>query len=141
MNTTFEYSPAYTVLIVLVSVAVYVYYGITAGRIFAKAGVKSWHAWVPFLNSWRLLQIGGQHGAWIFSLLVPGAGAIVYLVFYTIAQFHIGKALGRSSAFVLLAIFPSPVWFGILGFGKSTWAARHVTRIPASARETPAPDA
>ena len=27
-----------------------------------KAGVKPWQSWVPYLNSWRLLQLGGQKG-------------------------------------------------------------------------------
>jgi len=135
MNASqFEYTPLHTVLIVLVSVAVYVYYGITAARIFSKGGVKSWQAWVPFLNSWRLLQLGGRPGWWLLIMLIPVVGQIIYTIQYWIAQYWIGKALGKSGAFVVLAILLSPVWFGILAFDRSSWVPQHAPLVPESAR-------
>ena len=132
-GTQFEYGPTHIVLTVVVSVGVYIYYGIAAGRIFAKAGVTPWQAWVPFLNSWRLLQLGGQPGWWLLVGLVPLVGQIIYLVMYVIAQWRIGIALGKPSAFVLLAILLGPLWFGILAFDRSTWQPRHASLVPASA--------
>lgn len=128
----FEYQRVDTVLIVAASVAVYVYYGITAARIFSKGGVRAWQAWVPFLNSWRLLQLGGRPGWWLLIALVPFVGQILYVIQYAIAQYRIG--LGKSAAFVLLAILLSPVWFVILAFDRSTWAPAHTSLVPAGAR-------
>lgn len=126
----FEYGPAQIALTVVLSLAVYVYYSLTAGRIFAKAGLPAWQGWVPFLNSWRLLQLGGFHGQWLLLILIPAVGMLVYQVIYVIAQYWIGRALGKSGVFLLLAVFLPPVWFGVLAFDRSTWRPQHTTRLP-----------
>jgi len=46
-----------------------VFYVINAwllGRVFKKAGVARWKAWIPFVNIWNMLKIGGRSGANIF---------------------------------------------------------------------------
>ena len=134
MEDQFAYQPWHTVLIVLVSVILYVYYGLTTSRIFAKAGVKAWQGWVPFLNSWRLLQLGGKHGAWLLINLVPIVGQLIYQIMYWIAQYRIGNALQKSGVFVLLAIIIQPLWFGILAWDRSTWSPEHETLIPGTAK-------
>lgn len=88
--------------------------------IFAKAKVKKWIAWVPFYNTWKMLEIGGQQGFWAVLAIVPVVN-IVSAVFIYIAQYHIGLKLGKSGAFVLLAIFLPPVWFIWLAVDDSTW--------------------
>ena len=130
-------------------------------RIFKKAGVKPWIAWVPFYNQWKFLQIGGYNGALIFILVgglilyivgfvlmmlgggsadsyyggmnwalfgtgillifVMLAAVIVYTVFQCLAAYQIGKKLGKDGTYVLLYIFFSIIWMGILGFDKSKW--------------------
>ena len=59
------------------------------GRIFKKAGVEQWVAWVPVYNTWKLLEIGGQQGFWAVLSLVPIVN-IVSAVFMYIAMYHIG---------------------------------------------------
>ena len=51
----------------LLSIAVYVVSGIAYMKLFRKVGVEPWAAWVPFFNTWRILELGGQQG-W-FALL------------------------------------------------------------------------
>lgn len=130
----FHWGPTEIVITVVVSVVIYAYFAWTGARIFAKAGVKPWQSWVPYLNSWRLLQLGGQKGWWVLIGFIPFVGHILFIVFYWIAQYNIGKALGRSGGFTALAILLAPVWFGILAFDKSIWAPQHLPLVPESAK-------
>ena len=98
-------------------------YAITAwllGRIFKKAGVPQWAAWVPVYNNWKLLELGGQQGFWAILALVPIVN-IVSAVFTYIAMYYVGKKLGKEDWFVLLAIFLPIVWLIWLGFDDSKW--------------------
>lgn len=134
-NPGFEYGPVQIVLTVVVSVIVYVFYAFTLSKIFAKAGVQPWQAWVPFLNSWRLLQLGGQPGWWLIVALVPLVGQILYFVMHLVAQIWVGRGLGKSDWFALLALFLPPVWFLVLAFDSSVWRDEAgKSRVPQSAR-------
>jgi len=89
-------------------------------RIFKKAGVEPWKAWVPVYNNWVLLELGGQQGFWVILMFVPVVN-FVALIFYIIAMYNIGLKLGKSGAFVLLAIFLPLVWLIWLAFDSSKW--------------------
>lgn len=104
----------------LFGIAVYVFISICLMRIFKKAGVPQWAAWVPFYNHWKLLEIGGQQGFWAVLAILPVVN-IVSAVFIYIAQYHIAKKLGKGGEFVLWAIFLPYVWYPWLAFDKSTW--------------------
>lgn len=104
----------------LFAAAVYVFVAICLMRIFKKAGVKPWIAWVPFYNNWKLLEIGGQQGFWAVLAIIPFVN-IVSAIFMYIAQYHVGKKLGKGGEFVLWAIFIPIVWFIWLAFDKSKW--------------------
>jgi hypothetical protein len=121
-------------------VIAYVYNSLTLMGIFRKAGLEVWPAWVPFFNVWRLLQLGGQKGAWVLASLVPVIGTIVYLVVLISAGWKIQNAFGKSPGFFVLAILLTPVWYGILAWDSSVWRPQHTPIVPASgyARSTPA---
>lgn len=101
-------------------VAMYVVMSIFLGKIFKKAGVPAWIAWVPVYNTWKLLQLGGQQGFWAILAFIPFVN-IVSLVFMYIAMYNIGLKLGKDGAFVILAILLSPVWIIWLGVDDSKW--------------------
>jgi hypothetical protein len=73
-------------------------------------GLKSWPAWVPIFNVWRLLQLGGQKGWWVLVGIIPVVETIAYLVFLIIAGINIQTAFGKPGIFYLLAILITPVW-------------------------------
>ena len=102
------------------SVGAYILTALGLMKIFNKAGVPGWMAWVPFLNNWKLLEIGGQQGFWAVLSIIPVA-SIVSSVYTYIAMYHVGLKLGKEGVFLLWAIFIPPVWFLWLGFDKSTW--------------------
>ncbi len=118
----FEYGTPHIIWTIVISVVFYLYYSYTASRIFTKAGIAAWQAWVPFLSPWRLLELGGQRGWLVLIGLIPFVGTLIYLIFRFIAQYRIGKSLAKPGVFVLLAIFLEPVWFGILAWDRSKWA-------------------
>ena len=90
------------------------------GRIFKKAGVASWRAWVPVYNQWVLLQLGGQAGWWSVVMFVPFVN-IVALVYRYVAQYYVGAKLQKQGPFLLLAIFLPIVWYIWLGVDSSKW--------------------
>ena len=107
-------------------------------RIFIKAGVEQWKAWVPIYNTWVMLELGDQKGYWAVLMLIPIVN-IVALVFLIIAEYKIGLKLGKEGPFVLLAIFLPIVWLIWLAFDKSTWqGANPLTPQPATAGAAPA---
>ena len=130
-------APGMEALIIVPSILggliVYVYYSLAVMSIFRKAGLKVWPAWVPIFNVWRILQLGGQKGWWVLVALIPVVGTIAYLVFLIIAGINIQTALGKPGVFYLLALFLTPVWYGILAWDSSTWQPRHTPIVPASA--------
>jgi hypothetical protein len=105
---------------ILIAIASYVITAIFLGKIFKKAGLASWPAWVPIYNFWKALEIGGQQGFWSILSVVPYVN-IVSAVFMYISMYHIGLKLGKSGAFVVLGIFLPIVWVIWLAVDKSVW--------------------
>lgn len=108
------------IFIAIGAVIGYVIHAFLLGRIFKKAGVEPWKAWVPVYNAWIMLELGDQKGWWALLALVPFVNLIA-LVFIIIAEYNITLKLGKEGAFVLLAIFLPIVWMAWLAFDKSTW--------------------
>lgn len=110
----------FLLFILAIVVIAYVLGAFLLSRIFKKAGVESWKAWVPIYSSWVVLELGGQKGFWAVLGLVPFLN-IVSGIFMLIAMYHIGVRFGKDGAFVLLAIFIPIVWYAWLAFDSSTW--------------------
>jgi hypothetical protein len=119
-NTVAGISLGFILFGLVLAVAAYVVSALLLGRIFKKAGIESWIAWVPFYNTWKLLEIGGQQGFWAVLAIIPIV-QYVSIVFIFIAMYNIGLKLGKSGAFVVLGIFLSIVWLIWLAVDSSTW--------------------
>lgn len=105
---------------VIISIVSYVIYSLLLGRIFKKAGVEQWIAWVPFYNFWKTLELGGQQGFWAVLLVIPFVN-IVASIFLYIAMYNIGLKLQKEGWFVLFAIFLPIVWYAWLALDGSKW--------------------
>lgn len=108
---------------IIFTLVIYAVYAWLLGRVFKKAGVPQWAAWVPIYSNWKLLEIGGQQGFWAVLSLIPIVN-IVSLVFTYIAMYYVGKKLGKEDWFVLLAIFVPIVWLIWLAFDDSKWQGK-----------------
>ncbi|HEX7484494.1 MAG TPA: DUF5684 domain-containing protein [Candidatus Saccharimonadales bacterium] len=109
-------------------VVVYVVMAFLLSRIFKKAGVEGWKAWVPVYNTWMTYELGGQKGWWALIMLVPVVN-IVAAVFLYIAMYQIGRKFGKEDYFVLWAIFLPIVWYVWLAFDQSTWHDTPATKL------------
>ncbi len=108
------------VFLIIFWIAAYAIGAFLLGRLFKKAGIPQWTAWVPIYNTWKLLEMGGQQGFWAVLALIPFV-QFVSLIFIIMAMYHIGKKLGKEGWFVLLAIFLPVVWLIWLAFDDSKW--------------------
>jgi len=134
MNSTSNVDPAaaaafgigFLIFMFIFIAIAYVVTAIFLGMIFKKAGVPAWKAWVPFYNSWTLLELGDQPGFWAVLTIIPVVN-IISAVFTYMAMYKIGLKLGKEGAFVLLAIFLPIVWMIWLAVDKSTWKGAPLT--------------
>ncbi len=111
-------------------------YALTAwplGRIFKKAGIEQWVAWVPIYNFWKLLEMGGQSGYWALLGLIPFVGIISVILLY-IAMYKVGQNFGKEGWFVLLAIFLPIIWLFWLAFDDSKWKPKKSDPVAATTK-------
>lgn len=99
----------------------YVLNSIFLSMVFKKAGVPSWQAWVPILNIWKTLEIGGKNGAWVFVSLVPFVGSIAFLIFIIMAYQNINLKMGYGTGMTVLALVFPFIWLIILALSKNQW--------------------
>lgn len=122
----------------LFAVIAYVLTSFFLMKVFEKAGVQGkWRAWIPVYNSMIFLKLGDL-SPWLIlygvgaSLLlgwIPFLGQLVILaagVLMILAAYRVGQKLQKEGAWVVLYIFLSIVWLGIMAFDKSRWN----TQIP-----------
>ncbi|MER7798046.1 large exoprotein [Microbacterium sp. NPDC096154] len=101
-------------------------------KLFDKAGVQGgWRAWVPVYNMMVFFKLGDL-SPWLVlygvggSILLTafGIGALFSLalgVLSAIAAYRIGLKLQKEGAWVVLYVFLSLVWLGIVAFDRSRW--------------------
>ena len=61
-------------------------------------------------------------------------GILIIVIFIIIAMYEIGLKLGKSGAFVLLAIFVPIVWMIWLAFDSSTWPGKKAVATAGAAK-------
>ncbi len=120
-------------LVLVVGPILYVVLSIFLMKIFEKAGVQGkWRAWVPVYNSMILFKLGDMSpwlvlyslGATLLLAWIPVIGWLVplaTLALSAMAAWRVGLKLQKEAAWVVLYVFLSPVWMGILAFDKSRW--------------------
>ncbi|MDR1197314.1 MAG: hypothetical protein LBL08_03545 [Candidatus Nomurabacteria bacterium] len=71
-------APSWTILI---GIGVYLIWAWLLSRIFRKAGLSGWLAWVPFVNVWKTFNLGGRSGLnllWgVVSPMLLGLGTLL----------------------------------------------------------------
>src|SRR6185312_3804079 len=100
---------SYIAFVFAIVVVAYVLTGIGYMRLFRKVGIDAWIAWVPYYNTWKVLELGSQPAWMVLIALVPGGG-IVLLVFLALAQHRIGISFGKDAGWLVMAIFLPWLW-------------------------------
>lgn len=94
------------------------------GKVFKKAGIAPWRAWVPIYNNWVFLELGGFKGylillglfAWIPFLGI--VATIALIVVMLLAAYRIGAGFDKGPWWTVLYFFFPVIWLGILAFGS-----------------------
>lgn len=106
----------------LFGLAVYAINSLFLMKLFKKANVEGWIAWIPIYNMFKFLQLGGYSGWLILLALIPAVGTLAVAILMAMAAYEIGKKLGKDGAWVIMYIFLAIIWTGILGFDASKWS-------------------
>jgi len=147
--TTYGVVLSYATLAVLLA---YIVHSLLLGRVFKKAKLGYWRAWVPIVRDWTFFKAGGYKGANVFwgigavaiyvvsalfitfgldtmYFIVSGIGlglGIVYCIFYIAAIISLQKKLGKPLPFVILYFvnLVAPLWLWILALDNSKYNAK-----------------
>ncbi len=96
----------------------YVISAIPLMKIFQKAGIESWYAWVPILNTYMLTKIACGNG-WLFLIaLIPCVGSLIFIIFLAI---KLSKAFGYGGGMIALLILLTIIGYYVIGFGSSQY--------------------
>ncbi len=83
------------------------------GKLFVKANLPEWKAWVPVYNFFVLSKLLGKPGWWCFIMIVPGVNILMYGVY----GFNIARAYNKTGTFDLVFSTVLPYLFFLkLGF-------------------------
>ncbi len=73
------------------------FYGLS--RLFSKANLPEWKAWIPIYNFYILSKLLGKPGWWSYIMIVPGVNILMYGVY----GFNVARAYNKTSS--------SDLWF------------------------------
>lgn len=83
-----------------------------AGRLFKKAGVQGWKAFMPFYNTWIMLVLAGRPRHWVFWQGIPVAGWFVSMGIFIEFVKTFGKFRLYEHALAALVPFGYFMWMG-----------------------------
>ena len=85
-------------------------------KLFAKAGVPSWKAYIPFYNTWVMQELTGRPKHWVFWQFIPVVGWFISPgIFIEFAKVFGQFSLGQHTAASLVA----PIYFPYLAYKKN----------------------
>jgi hypothetical protein len=106
-----------SVTIPIICVAIFLLSIFGLALTFAKAGKRSWGAFIPIYNVIILLQIARRPTWWLFLSLIPVVNVVVAIV----VSIDIARAFGKGLGFGWGLAFLGFMFFPILGFGGASY--------------------
>jgi signal peptidase I len=84
-------------------------------KMFQKAGIPAWKAWVPFLNTWEILKAAKIKNHWFFWQFIPIAGW--FITIWLLIEFV--KLFGKFALYQhAMVVFVPFLYFPYLGWSK-----------------------
>lgn len=84
-------------------------------KMFQKAGIPGWKAWVPFLNTWEILRVAKIKNHWFFWQFIPIAGW--FITIWLLIEFV--KLFGKFDLYQhAMVVFVPFLYFPYLGWKK-----------------------
>ncbi|MDE3235384.1 MAG: signal peptidase I [Bacteroidota bacterium] len=94
---------------------------------FKKAGIEGWKAFVPFYNTWEIVQLCKIKKIWFWLQLIPIAGQFITIWVTIIFVMHFGKF---NLVHHTLTTFLPFIYFPYLGFSKEVkWGGEKVFKL------------
>jgi hypothetical protein len=100
-------------------------------KVFGKAGQPGWAVLIPIYNVIVLLRIAGLAWYWVFTpliLVIPILGWIAYLAWAVWVHHRISTRFGQGVGFTIGLTLLGPIFWLILGFGSSKYAAEQAAQ-------------
>jgi len=108
----------------LMSLGGYILDALILQSIYKKAKhPRPWMAWIPIVNVFPMLQLGGYSWLWIFMMLLPIVGPIIFLVIYIKSLWRVFEMAGYDGALSLLTLIPfvNIIILGIVAWEKPVY--------------------
>lgn len=84
-------------------------------KMFPKAGIASWKAWVPFLNIWEIVKVSRLRKHWFFWQFIPIAGW--FITIWLLIEFV--KLFGKFRLYQhAMVVFVPFLYFPYLGWNE-----------------------
>lgn len=104
-------------VIILISLLIVLLPSIGLAKLFEKAGIPSWKAYVPFYNTWEILKITRFRRHWFFWQFIPVVGWFISLWIFV----EFVKLFGKHSFLAHTATVIVPfLYFPYLAYHKDT---------------------
>ena len=118
-------------IIFLFILGLYIYSSFAWMTIARKLKYKNdWFAWIPFVRTAMILQLGRFHWAWIFLIFIPIAGWLALFILAIIATWRIYKIRKYPGWFSLAPIIPKIGFIlHMIVLGFVAWKDKNV-RVP-----------
>ncbi len=104
-------------IMIVVYIALIVFFIICYWKVFTKAGKPGWAAIVPIYNIIVLLEIVGKPVWWFLLMLIP----CVNIVIAVLVTIELAKVFGKSTGFAVGLILLPFIFIPILAFGDAEY--------------------
>lgn len=91
--------------------------GVLFMGLFKKAGRPTWEAFVPLLNTYRLLEIVGRPGWWIIGFFVP----VINIVLWIVVGLDLAQSFGKEMTYAIGIIILPIIFVPLLGYGDAQY--------------------
>lgn len=108
---------AFSIVYMLVCLAVGVLAIVIMWKVFTKAGKPGWASIIPIYNTIVMLQIAGMSPWMVLLMLVPVANVVVMILMYV----NLAKAFGKSGGFAVGLILLNLIFMAFLAFGDAEY--------------------
>jgi hypothetical protein len=109
-------SSGFAVLLVIY-LAVIIFYIVAGWKVFVKAGEPGWGIFVPIYNLYLICKISGRPEWWLILFFIP----LVNIVIGLIIAMDIAKAFSKGPGFGIGLWLLSFIFVPILGFGSAQY--------------------
>jgi len=104
-------------LVLLIELALLVFFIVTFWKIFTKAGQPGWACLIPIYNLYILLKIVGRPWWWLILFIIPLVGIVISII----VSIDVAKSFGKSVAFGIGLILLGFIFYPILAFGSAEY--------------------